>query len=393
MNRFGYPDAMKFVASMFVAGIYTCTLISGLGCSSAAGDDDSAVGDDDIADDDDATGDDDDDDATGDDDTTTADDDDDATPTEDDAALVTAVLPTTMACGEIVPATIEMLNTGLATWSAVDGYKLGGVDDEDPFYGPDVRVYMTEGVTVEPGESYTFSFDLTAPEAAGEYVTDWQMVHELVTWFGDVASQTVSVECAVTTFTDPLTDATLQPGFDDKVVTGGAFSADGWQMTAESNQLRLTLTSPIHGDGAFEIDVTNFDPTTQYSRDKHQIINMYTTTDGSQAVFDTDEAWWNIRTGTNYYTGFKFLASPRGGDEREEVRLIESATWDPTDLHTFRVEWDSVDVDVYLDGVHLHTLPFDGRVEPLQVIFVGKDNVYLGQVGPIYSNLRVTYEP
>ena len=56
MNRFGYPDAMKFVASMFVAGIYTCTLISGLGCSSAAGDDDSAVGDDDIADADDATG-------------------------------------------------------------------------------------------------------------------------------------------------------------------------------------------------------------------------------------------------------------------------------------------------------------------------------------------------
>ena len=139
--------------------------------------------------------------------------------------------------------------------------------------------------------------------------------------------------------------------------------------------------------------MTNFDPVTQYTSDKHQIINMYTSNDGSQAVFDTDEAWWNIRTGTNYYTGFKFLASPRGGDEREEVRLIESATWNPADLHTFRVEWDSADVHVYLDGVYLDTLAFDGRIEPLQTIFVGKDNVYLGQVGPIYSNLRVTYEP
>jgi len=75
------------------------------------------------------------------------------------------------------------------------------------------------------------------------------------------------------------------------------------------------------------------------------------------------------------------------------VRLIENATWNPVDVHTFKVEWDAVDIDVYLDNTHLHTLPFDGRVEPLQYIFVGKDNVYVGQVGPIYSNLRVTYQP
>ena len=386
----GFQDKW-FVAIMFVPLLAVIGAIQGMGCSSASGDDDSAhVADDDAAGDDDATSDDDD--VTSDDDDATGDDDD-AVPAEDDAVVVTAVLPTSLACGETVPATIEMLNTGLATWTAEDGYKLGTVDDDDPFFGSDTRVYMDDGTTVAPGENYTFSFDLTAPESAGEYVTDWQMVHELVTWFGDIASQTVTVECSVQTFTDTLTDATVQPGFDDKVVTGGAFSADGWQTTAESNQLRLTLSSPIHGDGALEIDVTSFDPVTQYSRDKHQIINMYTSTDGSQAVFGTDEAWWNIRTGTNYSTGFKFLASPRGGDEREEVRLIESATWDPSDLHTFRVEWDAVDIDVYLDGVHLHTLDFDGRVEPLQVIFVGKDNVYLGQVGPIYSNLRVTYEP
>jgi len=113
------------------------------------------------------------------------------------------------------------------------------------------------------------------------------------------------VECAVQTYSDPLTDATLQPGFDDKNVNGGSFSAAGWQTTSGNDQLRLTLTSPVHGDGMFEIDVTNFDPVTQYSGDKHQIINMYTSTDGSQAVFNTDEAWWNIRTGTNYYTGFQ----------------------------------------------------------------------------------------
>ncbi len=389
-------EEIRVVGSWFVSSMFVLLITLGagaLGCATGDADDDSApAGDDDAtADDDDATGADDDD--VGDDDDTTPGDDDDAQPDEDAAEVVTTVLPTTLACGETVPATVEMRNTGLATWTAADGYKLGTVDDEDPFYGPSTRVYMADEASVEPGGSYTFSFELTAPDAAGEYVTDWQMVHEAVTWFGDVASQTVSVECAVQTYTDPLTEATLQPGFDEKIVNGGVFSAAGWQTTSESDQLRLTLTNPVHGDGALEIDVTNFDPATQYSRDKHQIIDMYTTTDGTQAVFDTDEAWWNIRTGNNYYTGFKFLASPNGGDEREEVRLMESATWDPADLHTFRVEWNSVDVDIHLDGVLLHTLPFDGRVQPLQVIFVGKDNVYLGQVGPIYSNLRVTYEP
>jgi len=51
-----------------------------------------------------------------------------------------------------------------------------------------------------------------------------------------------------------------------------------------------------------------------YSSEKHQIINMYTSDDGSQGVFDTDEAWWNLRTGTNYGTGLNLLAAPNGGD-------------------------------------------------------------------------------
>jgi hypothetical protein len=139
--------------------------------------------------------------------------------------------------------------------------------------------------------------------------------------------------------------------------------------------------------------VTNFDPASQYASEKHQIISMYTSDNGSQDVFETDEAWWNIRTGTNYYTGLKILAAPNGGDSREEARLIESATWDPSDVHTFTVEWDAEDLHIYLDGDHLETLPFDGRAQPLQHIFIGKDNVYVGQVGPIYSNLCVTHNP
>jgi hypothetical protein len=361
-----------------------------IGCPGGAHDDDDSAGDDDATGDDDTTADDDDDDDdTGDDDTG----DDDTTAAEDDAEVVGFVLPTTMDCGGTFQASVEMRNTGWATWTYDESYRLGMVDDEDPFYGPDSRIHLPEDAAIAPGETHTFAFELTAPMAADVHVSDWQMVKEAVHWFGDTAEQQVTVDCPIQTFIDPLTDSNLQPGFDEKHISGGTFSAAGWQTTGGSDQLRLMLTHPIHGDGQLEIDVDNFDPHTQYSGDKHQIINMYTSADGSQGVFQTDEAWWNIRTGNNYYTGFKFLAAPNGGDSREEVRLMESATWDPADTHTFRVEWDTLEIDLYLDGTYLTTLGYEDRVQPLQYVFVGKDNVYQGQVGPIYSNLRVTYEP
>jgi hypothetical protein len=197
----------------------------------------------------------------------------------------------------------------------------------------------------------------------------------------------------VQTFCDPLTDAGLQSGFTDKSVDGGSFSAAGWQTTSGDDQILLALSASVGGQGLFEIDVTNFDPARQYSGTKHQVINMYSSDNGSQDVFDTEEAWWNIRTGSNYGTRFKLLAAPIGGDSREEERLIESASWDPSDIHTFRVEWDSQDVSLYLDGTWLVELPFDGRVQPLEHIFIGRDNVYSGQVSPIYSNLCVTLQP
>ncbi len=351
-------------------------------------DDDDATDDDDAVDDDDAT--DDDDDATDDDDAV---DDDDTTPPlpEDDATLVAAALPTALDCGASFSASVELLNTGTATWTRAAGYKLGTVDDEDPFWGDDPRVWLPEEGSVAPGESHVFTFELIALPAPDTYVTDWQMVHEGVTWFGEQASSSVVVTCSIQTYVEPLTDASPAAGFASMDVDGGSFSAAGWQTTSDDDQLVIALDAPIWGDATFEIDVTNFDPTSQYASAKHQIINMYTSDNGSQDVFSSTEAWWNIRTGNNYGTGIKVLAAPNGGGSRTEDRFIEDAAWNPSDVHTYTVEWDATQLHVYLDGDWLWSTDFSGRVEPLQYIFLGKDNVYVGQVGPIYSNLRLTY--
>ena len=286
-----------------------------------------------------------------------------------------------------------MRNTGQSTWTRAAGYKLGTVDDEDPFYGPDTRVWLDESDSVAPGQTHTFEFELVAPGSGAVYTTDWQMVHEAVTWFGEATSQSVDVSCSAASWCDPLTSSSANSGFTAKTAHGGSFSAAGWQTTSGQDQLLLQLASPLAGSGSLSIDVTNFDPSSQYTGTKHQIINMYTSDDGSQGVFQSDEAWWNIRTGTNYGTGFKILAAPNGGNSREEARLIENATWNPSQTYTFTVSWDANDLDVFLDGVHLQSLGFHGRARPLEHIFIGKDNVYSGQVGPIYSNLCVSNTP
>jgi hypothetical protein len=116
--------------------------------------------------------------------------------TADDAALVRASLPTRMACGATAAAAVEIRNTGTATWTRAAGYKLGAVDDSDPLYTADTRVWLGDDESVAPGASHVFGFTLTAPTTPGTYTTDWRMVHEGVGWFGPVAESDVVVSCA-----------------------------------------------------------------------------------------------------------------------------------------------------------------------------------------------------
>jgi len=113
----------------------------------------------------------------------------------DDATLVSASLPRNMTCGEELTVSVTMRNTGSTVWTRDDSYKLGMVDDEDPFYGPDTRVWLPEGEEVPSGHLWIFTFEMTAPTEAGSYQSDWQMVRESVAWFGDQVATEVNVVC------------------------------------------------------------------------------------------------------------------------------------------------------------------------------------------------------
>jgi hypothetical protein len=114
---------------------------------------------------------------------------------EDDAEIVTVVFPETLDCGATTDATVVVRNLGTATWTRDDGYKLGTVGDEDPFYPQTTRVWLEPDETVEPGDDHTFTFELVAPDQEDVYITDWQMVHEHVQWFGETVSHDIVVSC------------------------------------------------------------------------------------------------------------------------------------------------------------------------------------------------------
>jgi len=136
-------------------------------------------------------------------------DDDDATdpPLEEDAAtLLSTKFPLSLDCGEVALAAVLMGNSGSATWTRDSGYKLGTVDDSDPFFSGATRVWLDGDITVEPGTSHLFVFELKAPDEPGVYVSDWQMVHEGVRWFGDIGSQEIEVFCEEPDPTPPPPD-------------------------------------------------------------------------------------------------------------------------------------------------------------------------------------------
>ncbi len=168
----------------------------------------------------------------------------------------------------------------------------------------------------------------------------------------------------------------------------------GWQAIKANSQLMIALPKPLAEEGALIVNLSNFDPVSQNISEKQQIINLYSQDNGSKAIFNTSGSWINIRTGTNYSTGpgkagFKMLAAPCGINSRDEVRIMEDATWDLQRSYEFKIMWDKSSVTCYLDGVKCYTLPFKGQVEPFKYIFLGTDNVYCAQPGIIFSNLRL----
>lgn len=101
---------------------------------------------------------------------------------DDGMVAVTQPPPAQMIPGEQASVTVLATNLGSTTWTPAGQYRLGSADPQDNTNWGRNRAELPGSVL--PRFSSALTFDVTAPAAAGTYDFSWQMVREMVHWFG-----------------------------------------------------------------------------------------------------------------------------------------------------------------------------------------------------------------
>jgi hypothetical protein len=86
-------------------------------------------------------------------------------------------VPSVMESNERYTVRISMTNDGRNTWTR-DNYRLGMIDPSMRAFGNEWNVqYINLPRDIFPGETVTFTFDITAPDREGLHDFQWQMMH------------------------------------------------------------------------------------------------------------------------------------------------------------------------------------------------------------------------
>lgn len=119
-------------------------------------------------------------------------------------ASLQVIMPQEISTREQLPVDVTALNIGTLAWHPPNrnwpdlkiSYhtldEAGGMITWDGDRTPIGRI-------IEPGESASFLVSFTAPQKAGDYFIEWDMVSEGECWFGGCGSRTVKIPIRVTT--------------------------------------------------------------------------------------------------------------------------------------------------------------------------------------------------
>jgi SAM-dependent methyltransferase len=105
--------------------------------------------------------------------------------------------PASLAAGECATLTVNLVNVSEHTWPASAVIQLGNhwLAGETMLVLNDGRTMLTGDV--EPGDFVELPLTVTAPEAAGTYELEVDLVHENVTWWKDAGTETARTAVVV----------------------------------------------------------------------------------------------------------------------------------------------------------------------------------------------------
>jgi len=108
-----------------------------------------------------------------------------------DSVLVSQNIPKKMIPGKTYNAQVTFMNAGSIAWTKNSNYRLGAIQDTEKFAS--IRYELGSTETINPGQSKTFNFTITAPSTVGTYLVNFKMLQENILWFGEELSQEVTV--------------------------------------------------------------------------------------------------------------------------------------------------------------------------------------------------------
>lgn len=115
-------------------------------------------------------------------------------------------VPASMTTNQTTNVSVTMKNTGDQNWTKGQRHLLGSQNWQDNLTWGLNRVELENSSTTHPGDSYTFTFNITAPSTPGTYNFRWRMVQEGEEWFGQYTPNVainVSVASLTCTSTSP----------------------------------------------------------------------------------------------------------------------------------------------------------------------------------------------
>ena len=100
----------------------------------------------------------------------------------DNAEIISVDVPTSMQAGNKYTVSVNVKNTGNASWYKNESWKLGSQNTQDNLTWGTNRVETN--TIVNPGQTHQYQFEIIAPSSLGNYNFQWKMVNDAVDWFG-----------------------------------------------------------------------------------------------------------------------------------------------------------------------------------------------------------------
>ncbi|MBB3121514.1 NBR1-Ig-like domain-containing protein [Pseudoduganella violacea] len=161
------------------------------------------------------------------------------------AEFVSQSVPSTMVAGQRYSITVAMRNSGTSTWTAERKHLLGSQNPQDNKNWGNGRVDLPGAVA--PGQTASFTFDVTAPTTPGSYNMQWRMLEEYWEWFG---ASTPNVAVTVTPRSDECTAKLPANGTYTGSRSGGTvWGTKEFGYTTDSNIPALLVHSGLLADG------------------------------------------------------------------------------------------------------------------------------------------------